>query len=453
MDKTLFEFPVQVYGELEKYNEVLSKARCKIFYKYANRNRTYITDEFADKLLSSLPYAPVKGIYDENDYTDHGVARSEGRIYGIVPENPNVSWETFVDDDGVARTYACTDVLIFTALYEEAKDILGKGQSMELYQPSLKYHEAIVENKRYIVFDEGCFLGLQVLGDDVEPCFEGASFYTLQSTIEYAINKIKEYGGTEMPKINFKLSDDEKFSALWALLNPEFNEEGNWTVSYGISAVYDDYALCVNYETGEMNRAYYSKNDEKDMIELGEIVKCYVIDVTENEKATLDTLRVLNGDTYELVSEVLEQAEANSEKVSDFSTKIEELNETVATLTTERDNANSQATEYSNSLAQANETITSLQEEITSLTEYKDTNENEKKTGVIEQYSELLPEDVLKDYTEKMSEYSVDDLDMHLAYELKKSNSIVFSKNPGEGFVPKETPADGLTAILSKYKK
>jgi len=175
-----------------------------------------------------------------------------------------------------------------------------------------------------------------------------------------------------MPKrINFKLSDDEKFNALWALLNPEFNEEGNWTVSYGISAVYDEYALCVNYETGEMNRVYYSKNDEKDMVELGEIVKCYIVDVTENEKATLDTLRVLNGDTYELVSEVLEQAESNADKVSEFSTKIEELEQNVATLTTERDNANSQATEYSNSLTQANETITSLQEENASLTEYK----------------------------------------------------------------------------------
>ena len=55
---------------------------------------------------------------------------------------------------------------------------------MELYGPSLKYHEAIAHNKRYIVFDEGCFLGLQVLGNDVEPCFEGASFYTLQNTIQ-----------------------------------------------------------------------------------------------------------------------------------------------------------------------------------------------------------------------------------------------------------------------------
>jgi len=63
MNKELCEFSVQVYGELEKYNEVLSKARCRVFYKYENRNGTYISDEFAEKLLSSLPYAPVKGIY------------------------------------------------------------------------------------------------------------------------------------------------------------------------------------------------------------------------------------------------------------------------------------------------------------------------------------------------------------------------------------------------------
>jgi len=50
--------------------------------------------------------------------------------------------------------------LIFTALYKEASEIIGKSQSMELYAPSLKYHEAIIHNKRYVVFDDGCFLGL-----------------------------------------------------------------------------------------------------------------------------------------------------------------------------------------------------------------------------------------------------------------------------------------------------
>lgn len=453
MDKSLCEFAVQVYGELNQYNEVLSKARCKIFYKYENRNGTYITDEFADKLLSSLAYVPVKGIYQSEDYTDHGARRDEGRIYGIVPENPNVAWEQFLDDDGITRTYACTDVLIFTALYEEAKEIIGKSQSMELYAPSLKYHEAIIHNKRFIVFDDGCFLGLQVLGDTVEPCFEGASFYTLQNTIEYAIDQIKKYGGTKMPKINFKLSDDAKFSALWALLNPEFNEEGNWTISYGISAVYDDYALAVNYETGEMNRVYYTKNDENDMVELGEIVKCYIVDVTESEKSTLDTLRSLNGNTYELVSDVLTNAQENFEKVSDFSIKIEELNETVSTLTTERDNANTQIGEYSAQLESANSTIESLNGELESLKDYKLNVENKQKEAVIEEYSEHLSEETLNTYRAKISEYSAEELDMRLAYELKKSNSSIFAKNNNEGFVPKDVPTDGLTAILSKYKK
>jgi hypothetical protein len=65
-----------------------------------------------------------------------------------------------LDEDGVERIYACTDVLIFTALYNEAHDIVGKSQSMELYRPSLKYHEAIISGRRFMVFDEGCFLGL-----------------------------------------------------------------------------------------------------------------------------------------------------------------------------------------------------------------------------------------------------------------------------------------------------
>jgi len=142
-----------------------------------------------------------------------------------------------------------------------------------------------------------------------------------------------------MPKLYFKLSDDEKLNALWNLLNTNCNEENNWQVDYYICSVFDDYALVVNYEDNEYYRAYYTKDDANDMVELKELVKCYVMDVTESEKNTIDTLRVLNGDTYELVSDVLVNAQANFDAVSDFSSKIEELNTTVSTLETERDNA------------------------------------------------------------------------------------------------------------------
>ena len=454
MDKKFLEFSVNVYGELEQYNQVLSKARCRIFYRYGNRNGTYITDEFAEKLLSTLPYAPVKGIYEDDDYTDHGEKRREGRIYGIVPENPNFAWEKHLDEDGVEREYACADVLIFTALYEEAAEIVGKGQSMELYEPSIKYHKAVIEGQLWYVFDEGCFLGLQVLGEDVEPCFEGASFYTLQNSIEEVIKKIEEISKTytnkgghlEMPKLNFKLSDDQKFDALWTLLNDKYNEEGGWFISYVITDVYDEYALTFNYDEGCYERVYYVKDDEKDSIEITDRKKVYVMDITESEKNTIDTLRHLNGDTYELVSETLTNAQENAEKNSEFSAKIEELETANATLITEK-------ADSENLYTQASAQVEALTEEVNGLKEYKLSIENQQKEAIIAEYEGQLNEETLATYREKVSEYTVTDLDKELAYELKKNNPSIFSKNPESGYVPKNDQKDPLDEILSKYKK
>jgi len=128
-DPIISEIPVTVFGNLESFNEVLSKGRCRIFYKGMNRNGTFITDEFAEKLIKSIPYVPVKGIYndEERDFTDHGKRRDLGRIYGVVPADPHFAWEKHLDEDGVEREYACVDVLYYTGLYKEASEIAGKA--------------------------------------------------------------------------------------------------------------------------------------------------------------------------------------------------------------------------------------------------------------------------------------------------------------------------------------
>lgn len=447
-----FEFPVTVYGNLEKYNDVTSKARCRIFYKYGNRNGTYITDEFAEKLLSTIAYAPVKGIFEYDDYTDHGTRRSEGRIYGIVPENYNLTWEAHIDEDGVERTYACVDVIIFTALYKEANDIVGKSQSMELYEPSLQYHKQIIDGQQYIVFDAGCFLGLQVLGDEVEPCFEGAAFFSLRENIEQAISKIQELantftkkGGKEEVKVNFKLSDNDKYEQIFDLLNPNFNEEGNWTVTYSIGEIYDDYALIYNLETKEVFRAYYQKGE--DTVTLDDMKKVYIIDVTEEEKVTVDTLRRLNGETYEKVEPVLENAKENFEKISELEDKKVELENSVSTLNTEKS-----ALEEKFNLSQGeNET---LKNEIEALKSYKLGIEKEQKESVLSEYENQLSDEILNSYKEKINEYSVIDLDKELAYELKKANISAFTKQPEQKFVQKDgIVKTGLDEILNKYVK
>lgn len=447
-----FEFPVSVYGKLEKYNDVLSKGRCRIFYKYGNRNGTYITDEFSEKLLSTIAYAPVKGIYEYDDFTDHGARRSEGRIYGIVPENPHLQWEEHEDEDGVVRTYACVDVLIFTALYKEASDIIGKAQSMELYEPSLQYHREIIHGQQYIVFDEGCFLGLQVLGKDVEPCFEGAAFFQLQENIEEVVKKIQEIemtyskgGQKEMPQMNFKLSDSQKFDALWSLLNPNYTEEGNWTIDYAICDVYDEYALAYSYENAQYERIYYTKNDETDSVALGEKVRVYVVDVTEKEKTTLDTLRDLNGGTYELVNENLEHAQENAEKISGFELKVTELENNIATLNTEKSAVQS-------SYELEHQKVESLTAENKGLKQYKLSIEAEQKNAVFTEYKDKLSEEILDTYREKAAEYSVADLDKELAYELKKTNFSFYEKKDN-GYLRKDVQKNGIDEILARYVK
>lgn len=460
-EQIIREFPITVYGNLTKYSDTISKGRCRIFYKYANRNGTYITDEFAEKLLSTIPYTPVKGIYDtfEEDYTDHGAKRNLGRIYGIVPENPNLQWEKHLDEDGIEREYACVDVLIFTALYEEAEEILGKAQSMEIYEPSIKGNWEIINGRRMFKFTEGSFLGLQVLGEDVEPCFEGAAFFSLYNSLQQLINEIKEYT-TKLPelniggqskmfeKLNFKLSDNEKHDAIWSLINPNYNEEGGWMIEYAICDIYDDYALAYNYAETSYERVYYTKNDETNEVTINERKKVFVIDVTENEMNALATIRTLNGGTYEKAEEVYAEAEkvpALEEEISTNSQKIEELNESISTLETEKG-------EFSNKLEEANATITSLTAEVESLNTYKANIELKEKEAVISSYTELLSEEILDSYKEKISDFTAIDLDKELAYELKKNNVTVFSKNPNPGFIPKDEPKTGIEAILSKYK-
>ena len=177
------KFIGEVVGIGQQVTPEITKARLRIFYKGLNRNGGYITDEFADKLLQSLPYAPVVGIYNEltKEFGGHAYDRNAANMYGVVPENPNFAWEDNLDKDGIIRTYACTDVYLYTGRYEAAQKIVGKQQSMELDEKSIQGRWVHMEGNPNDVFlyENARFIGLSVLGDDKEPCFEGSAFFSL----------------------------------------------------------------------------------------------------------------------------------------------------------------------------------------------------------------------------------------------------------------------------------
>lgn len=492
-------FPVAVYGKMEKFSDTISRGRCRVFYKGRNRNGTYITDEFAQKLIDSAPYTPVKGIYEVDDYTDHGNKRSEGRIYGIVPANPNFAWEWHTDVDGKLREYACFDVLYYTALYKEAGEIDGKSESMELYRDTLKGDWKYIDGKKTYVFTDGCFLGLQALGDDVEPCFEGASFYTCdnESNIIALLEKYEkrteifqnhEQGGNEtMPSINFKISDGQKYDFLFRLLNPNFNEEGGWSIEYAICEVYDEYAIVRNYAEGIFERAYYTKNDENDSLEITNKERCYIVDVNEAEKEALNglkgegtfveaaaavaekdtTISSLNETVTTLTGE-LENANNTvvtlTEENSQYSTKVGELENENSTLTTERDEARANHENIQNSFndlnaaySELNGNYTTVVAERDELTSYKKQVETEAKKAVVDGYVEHLPEEIIEAYMNNLDAYTLEDLDMKLTYEQKKANPALFSKQPtppAGAYLPKDdNGGNGINDILARFEK
>ena len=279
--------------------------------------------------------------------------------------------------------------------------------------------------------------------------------------------------------LNYKLSDNAKFNAIWSLLNVNYNEANEWMIEYDICEIYDEYAVVRNYAEGIFERVYYTKNDETDSVELGERVRCYIMDVSEAEKKALDALHSLNNGTYEKVDETYSNAlaeveaktgelntanEALEAKTADFDaltetyntekseneTKIGELNESISTLTTERDDALSQLTE-----SQA--TVNSLNEEIATLNSFKAGVEKNEKKAVIAKYEKLLSADVIDTYTAKIDDYAdAKALDKDMAYELVSTNQSVFTNNgnPQPAYVPRDTSAgNGLGAILDKYKK
>lgn len=468
----IYKLDVTLYTDLTPITDTMSKGRVRIFYTGLNRNRTYISEEFANQLIESLPYTPVKGIFDkdEMDFTDHGEKNSDGKIYGIVMADPNFAWEEHLDEDGVIRTYACADVLYYTALYPEATLIPGDSESMEIYQGTLKGEWKTWEDGLpYYHFYSGCLLGLQILGMSTEPCFEGAAFYSLKEDLQYLVNYVKNINEKEadapVERTLFRLSDSEKAEQISMALNPNFNESGNWEMSAIVLDVYEDYALIGDMATGGYKRAYYSK--EGDSITLGDIVDVKIVDVSETEYAALEAMKAAAG-TYEVALEnnnkVADYDEVKSNyaaaqetitslesKVSEFSAQEEAKNSEIETLKEAQTNFEAQ-------ISRLNQEKEDLTNENKALSEFKANIEMSKKQEILTSFAEHLTDELLESFKEKMEDYSVSDFKKEVCTAAYDNDTTLFSKKDSMEIYPKldayeKSSLSPVERLLENHKK
>jgi hypothetical protein len=245
--------PIQ-FIQVEQINPLITKTVVKIMYTGKNRNGSYISKETAEKMATSLPNVPIVGEWSEEnkDFLSHGEEqlhegklRTTTRPIGVVPSDTKIWWEKYLDNDSIEREYMCCEAYIWTGRYPETKKIFKDGvnnQSMELDSDTLRGSWAQIENKgkEYFIIEEAIFTALCVLGEDVEPCFEGASinppFYQLIDTNtnhvvdEMALLKqelaeaLSAYAKEKVT--NFPKSGENKAITLrnsqWELFDPSF---------------------------------------------------------------------------------------------------------------------------------------------------------------------------------------------------------------------------------------
>ena len=79
--------------------------------------------------------------------------------------------------------YMMTEGWLWTGQYEEAKRIIEKGnnQSMELDEKLIDAYWTKDANGKpqFFIINEAIISKLCILGEECEPCFEGAAFFSL----------------------------------------------------------------------------------------------------------------------------------------------------------------------------------------------------------------------------------------------------------------------------------
>ena len=398
-------------------NPLMSSCEIKVLYIGENRNRSYITKEVATEMSKTLRGAPIVGYYrqDKEDFADHGekVTIDDQGIkfecmtvpYGFVSPDAKVWFQKFedVDDLGntVVREYLMTTGFLWTGQFPECKSAVegdGKPHSMELDGNSLngEWSKNINEDMEFFIINDAVFSKLCILGEDVEPCFEGSSITA--------------------PKVSstFNLDDDFKQTLFSMMQDLKFALEGG-----------QETMVLENTEK-TLDKTNESVVTEFENVSEGQSENSDVTAQTEFEKKEDEKKEKAPADNKE--SEVPAEKKKEDEEYKkcekkDYEKKEEEKEAPAQTSADEKkDEEKKEEKKFSfEEYSALEEKITSLQKEYAeletkyqALVAFKNEVEEEKKDALINSFYMLSDEDK-KDVVENKAQYSLEDIEAKLS--------------------------------------
>ena len=464
-------------------NPLISKCQIKVCYvgDTPNRNRSVITKEVARQMANSLPGCPIVGYYNTgtSDFEEHNrvIDISNGKFeikdttkpYGFVDLNAKVWFAKYLDDDGVEREYMVTEGFLWTSQYPECQRIIddGNNQSMELDEKTLDATWTRDNNgkPKFFIINEAIISKLCILGEDCEPCFEGASITapTIQFSFEDGfkeqlfsmMNELKELLNKGGAKV-FTRYAVEIGDALWTALYSHI--ETNYS-NYSIESVCQDeesqqifavltsedkyYRLSLSAEGEEYTFA--AELEELTDYTPGEEPQFAIADIEEYAKKTkepeADPEPKSDDDDTEKCPKCgkpVDECECDHEDDDDEDKKkksyvLEEIPEYVE--------LQARYAQLESELTEVRRQKSDLEEQIAPLAQFKKEIEKKDKEAMIDSFYMLSDEDKA-DVLQNIDTYSLDDIEAKLSIICVR-NRVSFSSDDNSTKTPTTYTLDG----------
>ena len=383
-------------------NPLMSACEIKVFYIGQNRNKSFISKQVATQMAKTLRGAPIVGYYkpDKEDFTDHGEEiiidgdgvhfKNNTKPYGFVAPDAKVWFQDFEEEDdfgnSIIRTYLMTTGYLWEGQFEEAKKVFeddGKPHSMELDEKSLKGHWATnpKNNMEFFIINDAIFEKLCILGDEVEPCFQGSAITAPEISATFSLDEnFKHTLFTMMEELKYAL---EGGNTMAKVAEASVNETVT-TVEPEVTTEFTENQVNENESSSseQAPTSEFKKDDEEDKKEKENPSE------NKDDKKDEDNGGGASGSDDDSADDK-EKKDDEEDKKKKFTVLEQEYNEL--------------QTSYA-----------SLKEEVEELRTFKKKIEDKEKDDLIKDFYMLSDEDK-KDVIEHKSEYSLEDIKSKLA--------------------------------------
>ena len=450
-------------------NPFMSSCDIKVLYLGENRNHSYITKEVATDMAKTLRGAPIVGYFktEKDDFADHGqqmIIDDEGikfncltKPYGFVAPDAKVWFQKFEDTDEfgniVTREYLMTTGYLWTGQYEEVKSVIDKGkpQSMELDEETLDGHWSTDSKSGmdFFIINDAIFSKLCILGDDVEPCFEGSSITAPEVSTSFTKidDNFKKTLYTMMQDLKFALEGGQKMiidEAETKVTEPEVVEteaEATAEETSTETEIAEETEVATEEETALETEESSEDKDTEDQSVLAEN------DNSIEDQSSQENFTKADDKDEEEESKDADDSKEDSESEEDDEDKEKDYKcgGGSGSGSSKEDKKKKSYSLLETELAETKAAYADLEQKYQVLVEFKKQIDDEKKDALINSFYMLSDEDKA-DVIENKSNYSLDEIESKLSVICvrKKVNFDLDKEVESEKEAPAMYSLDGL---------